>query len=186
MVRIDGAADWGRAGTDRPGGQVYATAFHDFRSGDGYYRKLRFFCIGGKLFPQHLLMSDRWNVHISARDAMMKDRPWMQDEEHRFLDDHAGMSHNALGKIAARVGLDFFIDGALLPDGRLLVFGPAPVCAFEARRTPTSPQNPAPRDRCVRAHDSGQGQERRGIAGPAHSPSLFMKLRSRETPPSKS
>jgi len=126
-VRIDGAADWEKAAMAAPGAVLYIIAFHDFRSADGYYRKLRFFCVAGRMFPQHLLMSDHWNVHVSARDAMMKDRPWMQDEERRFLDDHTGYVGKdvcgALDEIAARLGLDFFgVDGALLPDGRLLVF----------------------------------------------------------------
>ena len=81
--------------------------------------------VGGRPFPVHLAIGDHWLSHYFR--TSMADRPDWRAEEARFLADAPAYlgpaAWRALGEVAARVGLDFFgIDGAIGPDGRLVVF----------------------------------------------------------------
>jgi hypothetical protein len=103
----------------------HASAFHDARSADGHWRKYRVIFVGGKPYPYHLAIADRWLVHY--RSADMLSQQWKRDEEWRFLRHPAAVlgwsAMQALRRIAKSVELDFWgIDFALLEDGRLLVF----------------------------------------------------------------
>ncbi len=110
-----------------PGGDHYVTEFRDFASGDGLYRKFRVFCIGEATILRHMLISDSWNVHASARTGFMADRSALiAEERERMAAGAAGLPEQVREGIAAlrrALGLDFFgMDFALDGEGRALLF----------------------------------------------------------------
>ncbi len=124
LLRVDSAEDLNRLRTDWPGREFYLTAWHDYRSRDGFYRKYRLVFVDGKVFPYHLAISPQWMVHY-ATAGMLVD--WKLEEEQRFLEDpqavfgERGMA--AMAAIGQRMNLDFAgADVSLLPDGRVLLF----------------------------------------------------------------
>ena len=103
----------------------HASAFHDTRSSDGHWRKYRVIFVGGKPYPYHLAIAERWLVHY--RSADMLSQQWKRDEELRFLNTPAAVlgwgAMQALRRIARSVALDFWgIDFTVTEGGRLLVF----------------------------------------------------------------
>ncbi len=103
----------------------HVSSFHDTRSADGRWRKYRVIFVGGKPYPYHLAIAERWLVHY--RSADMLSQQWKRDEELRFLNHPAAVlgwgAMQALRRVAKSVALDFWgIDFTLLEDGRLLVF----------------------------------------------------------------
>jgi len=103
----------------------YATAYADYQSADGYFRKYRFIFTNGEILPYHLAIADQWKVHHFRTE--MGSHPWMQDEEKAFLDDPARVfsaaHYDALRRIRAALDLEFFgIDCALDRAGNLIVF----------------------------------------------------------------
>ena len=105
--------------------ECYASAYHDYRSADGHYRKFRVIFVDRQPYAYHLAIAAHWLLHYTSADMLA--HPWKRDEERRFLADPAGAlgarGMAALGAIGARLDLDFAgVDFALLPDGRLLLF----------------------------------------------------------------
>ena len=103
----------------------HACAFHDARSSDGHWRKYRVIFVGGKPYPYHLAIAERWLVHYRSADMLAQQ--WKRDEELRFLQHPAAIlgwgAMQALRRMAKNMELDFWgIDFTLLEDGRLLVF----------------------------------------------------------------
>jgi hypothetical protein len=103
----------------------YFTAFHDFRSADGYYRKYRVIFVDRVPYAYHLAISPHWMVHYFSADMLAA--PWKRAEEQAFLADPAGVlgapAMAAVTAIGQRLDLDFAgIDFSILPDGRVLVF----------------------------------------------------------------
>ena len=106
-------------------GPQYVTAFRDYRSADGYYRKYRMIFVDREPFPYHLAVSSHWMVHYFSAD--MESHAWKLDEERRFLQDPAAaLGERAMQAIAAigrRLDLDYAgIDFTLLPNGDVFVF----------------------------------------------------------------
>ncbi|HEY4317126.1 MAG TPA: hypothetical protein VGN04_05960 [Herbaspirillum sp.] len=104
---------------------AYLTAYQEYRSADGCYRKYRVIFVDRKPYPYHLAISNNWLVHYDTAD--MLNPTWKVQEEAGFLDDPAGVlgpaAWDALEAIARRLDLDYAgIDFSVLPDGRLLVF----------------------------------------------------------------
>ena len=105
--------------------EVYITQFADTRSAGGLYRKLRVVFVDGQCFPVHLAVGDHWLSHYFR--TTMADMPAWRAEEAAFLAGHEAYLGRdvcrALAELHGRVGLDFFgVDGAIGPDGRLVVF----------------------------------------------------------------
>jgi hypothetical protein len=103
----------------------YATAFHDYRSSDGYYRKYRMIFIDRLPYAYHLAVSKHWIVHYETAD--MQSESWKLREEQRFLENPAVVlgqrAMSAIGSIGRALDLDYCgLDFSLLPDGRVLVF----------------------------------------------------------------
>jgi tetratricopeptide (TPR) repeat protein len=103
----------------------YATAFHDFRSGDGLYRKYRMIFVDRRPYPYHLAIGPSWMVHYETSGAAQ--HPERLAEERRFLEDpEAVLGEAAMAAVRAvgeRLDLDFAgIDFARLDDGRVLLF----------------------------------------------------------------
>ncbi len=108
-----------------PGERLLLTPFHDFRSGDGLWRKYRLIFVDRRVYPYHLAIGDDWLVHYWR--AEMARAAWKKAEEERFLDDWRGRfgagAAAAADEIARRLDLDYGgMDCALTEDGRLLLF----------------------------------------------------------------
>jgi len=108
-----------------PGRDHYVTAFHDFRAGDGLYRKYRVIFVDRRPYPYHLAIGPDWMVHYVTSGTA--DHPERRDEERAFLEDpEAALGKTAMDAIRAigeRIDLDFCgVDFTLLSDGRVLLF----------------------------------------------------------------
>jgi hypothetical protein len=104
---------------------LYLTAFQDYRSADGHYRKYRVIFVDRQPFVYHLAISAHWMVHYFS--AEMPEHDWKIGEERRFLEDPAAaLGERAMAALAAigrQVDLDYAgIDFTLLADGGVLVF----------------------------------------------------------------
>lgn len=103
----------------------YATNYHDYVSGDGYYRKYRIVFVDRQPYPYHLAIGKHWMVHYETAD--MLGEAWKRAEEALFL-EHPGKAigataMTAIEAIGRALDLDYCgIDFSLLPDGRVLVF----------------------------------------------------------------
>lgn len=110
---------------DALAGPHYLTAFTDFRSADGHYRKYRAIFVDRQPYAYHLAISPHWMVHYFSAD--MERHAWKLDEERRFLDDARSAlgprAWSAVEAIGRRLDLDYGgVDFTLLPDGRVFVF----------------------------------------------------------------
>ena len=108
-----------------PPGDLYATAYHDYRSRDGLYRKYRVIYVDRRPYPYHLAIAPDWLVHYES--AGMGGDARRRAEEERFLDAPSdAIGRDAMAAIAAigrKLDLDYAgIDFAVLDDGRVLVF----------------------------------------------------------------
>jgi tetratricopeptide (TPR) repeat protein len=108
-----------------PASDLYATAYHDYRSADGFYRKYRVIYVDRRPFPYHLAISPEWLVHYES--AGMDADARRRAEEERFLYAPAEAigpaAMAAIEAIGQRLDLDYAgVDFAVLDDGRLLVF----------------------------------------------------------------
>ncbi|HEX3639480.1 MAG TPA: hypothetical protein VHV99_29160 [Paraburkholderia sp.] len=106
-------------------GVAYLTAFRDYRSADGFYRKYRIIFVDREPYPYHLAISPHWMVHYYS--AEMEQHPWKLEEERRFLDNpHAMLGERVMRAVAAigrQLDLDYGgIDLTVLPGGQVLVF----------------------------------------------------------------
>ena len=108
------------------GGPAFVlTAFVDYRSVDGQFRKYRIVFIEGRPFLCHMAVSSHWMVHYL--NAGMAGSAEKRAEEARAMagfDQEFGRRHGvALAAVAAALGFDYCsIDCGETPDGRLLVF----------------------------------------------------------------
>jgi len=108
----------------QPAGRFYLSAFIDYRSADGLYRKLRVALVDGRPFVAHMAVSEHWMVHYL--NAGMADDPNKRAEEAAMMagfEAFARRHRGAFAALARAVGLDYFaIDCAEAADGRLLIF----------------------------------------------------------------
>ena len=102
----------------------FLSRFIDYRSADGFYRKMRVALIDGVPFACHMGVSEHWMIHYL--NAGMYDEEWKRQDEAAFMagfDDFARRHQAALDAIYRRCGLDYVcIDCAQTADGQLLVF----------------------------------------------------------------
>jgi tetratricopeptide (TPR) repeat protein len=124
LTRVDGPAKLAQA-TIPSGQDLYLTAFHDYQSLDGGWRKYRVIFIDRAPYPYHLAISNRWMVHHGTAD-MLK-RPDRLAEELAFLENPEGAigaaAMAAVAQIGQRLDLDYGgVDFSILPDGSVLVF----------------------------------------------------------------
>ncbi len=103
------------------------TQFVDLRDADGLYRKVRIFCFGEAVVFRHLIVSDRWSVHVEARSRLMASNPALCDEEARAF--HGGLpaisprTAPVVAAIRNALKLDFFgMDLGVRSDGQLVLF----------------------------------------------------------------
>ncbi|MGO9742948.1 MAG: tetratricopeptide repeat protein [Roseiarcus sp.] len=126
LERIDNAAELERhVAAEGPDHDYYATAFHDYRSTDGLYRKYRMIFVDRRPYPYHLAISDGWLVHYDrSRTADHLER---LEEERRFLDDPeralGAAAYETISAIGRRLDLDFAgVDFSLTASGEVLLF----------------------------------------------------------------
>jgi tetratricopeptide (TPR) repeat protein len=131
-----------------PAGAYYLTAFTDFRSADGLFRKYRAIFVDRAPLPYHLAISPDWMVHYET--AGMEKAPDRLAEEMRFLANPAAAigadAWTAVTAIGAAMDLDYAgVDFTILPDGRVLLFeANATMLAHpEAPDGPLAHKNPA-------------------------------------------
>ena len=102
----------------------FLSRFIDYRSADGFYRKMRVALIDGVPFACHMGVSKHWMIHYL--NAGMYEESWKREQEAAFMtgfDDFAQRHQAALRAIAERCQLDYLcIDCAQTADGQLLVF----------------------------------------------------------------
>ena len=103
----------------------YVTAFEEYASADGYYRKSRVAFIDREPFLCHMAISRDWMVHYL--NAGMTESPKKRQQEAeamaRFDQDFAARHAEAFAALHERLGFDFYsIDCSETRDGRLLVF----------------------------------------------------------------
>jgi len=123
--KIDTGADIAKFLSEHAADEFYVTAYLDYRSGDGHFRKYRFVFVGEAVLPYHLAIGDGWKVHHYT--TQMDRHPWMQDEEKAFLENPGGVfspdHYAAFAAIRAAIGLEFFgIDCSLDRGGNIVVF----------------------------------------------------------------
>jgi tetratricopeptide (TPR) repeat protein len=125
----------------------YLTAYRDFRSGDGLFRKYRMFFVDRTPFPYHLAIHDDWLVHYQT--SLTPGAPALRDEERRFLENPrtalGDLAYEAIVDVGRRLDLDFAgVDFAVLPDGRALLFeANATMCLHdEPEDSPLAFKNP--------------------------------------------
>jgi tetratricopeptide (TPR) repeat protein len=126
MVRADDAIAYADALRSLPGsGDLIAIPYVDTRSLDGAWRKYRVMCIDGELYPLHLAIAQRWDVHYFS--AAMREHAAYRAEEARFLADPRAaigtLAWDALGMICEVLDLHYAgIDFGLTADGRAVIF----------------------------------------------------------------
>lgn len=108
------------------GRAYYVTPFIDYRSSDGLYRKYRFFVIGNKILPGHLIISDQWKVKddLQAHSGFQNQKPVIDKEEQTFLKNYQKKRLPALIALQEKLGLDYYgVDCSLDDKGELFLFG---------------------------------------------------------------
>ncbi len=92
------------------GRDYYMTAFIDYRSRDGLYRKYRFFVIGGRVFPGYLIVANHWSIlnDTQAKSTFEKLPPAVKSEEQTFLKTFRGRQFSIFKDMYKTLGLDFF------------------------------------------------------------------------------
>lgn len=105
--------------------ELYATAFHDYSSPDGLFRKLRVVFIQGRPFLAHMAVSENWmvhylNAHMDESEAKRaEEAAMMASFDQGFAVRHAA----AFQALCETYPLDYFgVDCAETADGRLVVF----------------------------------------------------------------
>lgn len=107
-------------------GEHVATQFVDFASIDGLYRKFRVFFIGRHVILRHMIISDRWNVHVKDRVRFMTERPELVAEERALFEGAEPFAANVreiFHAVRERMLLDFFgMDFGINADGKMVLF----------------------------------------------------------------
>lgn len=101
------------------------TAFVDYRSPDGMFRKYRIAFIERRAFLCHMAVSSHWMVHyLNAGMAESAEKRAQEASAMARFDRGFALRHaDALAQVAEALGFDYCsIDCAETPDGRLLVF----------------------------------------------------------------
>lgn len=146
LVRIDTESELRRIVVpDDEYGFYHLSDFIDFAGADGLYRKIRLFAIDGQVMARHMIIGRSWNVHMAIRGEVMTTDPTLISEEQTFMEDPEGYLGDGIWRdvqaLAQRMGLDYMgIDGALMNDGRFVVFeANASMNAFQQRYLETFP-----------------------------------------------
>ena len=122
LIKADKPEDIeGIARLEPPARELYVTEFHDFKSSDGRYRKLRVVVVGGEIFLRHCVIAEHWLLHGRRRSTGTEDLERAMFA--RFEHEWRSQVRPVFREMATRLGLDFFgVDCNIDDDGRVLVF----------------------------------------------------------------
>lgn len=125
LHKVDSATQLADILDQQPDQEFFVSAFVDYRSADGQFRKYRIILVDGQPFICHMGISDHWMIHYL--NAGMADNAEKRAEEARFMADFdtgfAPRHGAALSAIGRSIGLDYLgIDCAETVDGELLIF----------------------------------------------------------------
>ena len=126
LERIDSPAELTAYLERRAESEFHVSAFIDYASpADGQFRKYRVVFVGGRAFPCHMAIADRWDLWYL--NAGMEGSTGKRREEAAFMDGFdAGFAtrhRRALRALSSGIGLDYFgIDCAEDAQGNLVVF----------------------------------------------------------------
>ncbi|HET6307758.1 MAG TPA: hypothetical protein VFG12_11260 [Rhodopila sp.] len=105
--------------------QFFVSAFQDYASPDGLYRKYRIAFIARQPYLCHMAVSQHWMVHY-LNAGMTESAEKREDEARAMRSFDQGFARRHAAAFAAlhdRIGLDYYsIDCAETRDGRLLLF----------------------------------------------------------------
>jgi len=111
--------------------EFYMIEFIDYKSTDGYYRKLRYWVVGNKVIPRHLVVSSSWNVSYEIKKEMMYENKELQSEEKFFLNNIDENIEKKCLAIKKALNLDYFgIDCNIDEKGNMLIFEATPCMAL--------------------------------------------------------
>lgn len=104
--------------------EFFISAFVDYRSADGLFRKFRIALVDGRPLACHMAVSEHWMIHYV--NAGMYEDAAKRAEEARFMAQFATFAErhrDALQAIHRRTGLDYLcLDCAETRAGELLIF----------------------------------------------------------------
>lgn len=107
------------------GRAYYIRPFYNYRSKDRLYRKYRFFVIGDKILPGHLIISKEWYIKddIEAHKDLKNKISTIEAEEKAFLKKYQKKRSPALLSLKEKLGLDFFaVDCSITEKGNIILF----------------------------------------------------------------
>lgn len=133
MVKIDSFDDLERLECFAFTGEneFYMIEYVDYMSVDGYYRKMRYWIVGDKVIPRHLVIATSWNISYDIKKEMMGNKQELQKEEKQFMKNtHPDIIKKCL-EIKEALKLDYFgIDCSIDEKGNMLVFEATPCMAL--------------------------------------------------------
>lgn len=107
------------------GREFYMIEYVDFVSKDGLYRKYRYFVIGGKVYPGHLIISEHWDIHKDQRYHTSEQRSYSdtEQEERAFLKKWDRKVVPIFKGFYEKLGLDYFgVDCGFDKKGNMVIF----------------------------------------------------------------
>jgi glutathione synthase/RimK-type ligase-like ATP-grasp enzyme len=107
------------------GRDYYMTAFVDYRSRDGLYRKYRLFAVGGRVSPGYLIVANQWSIlnDTQAKSTFRKLPAAIKSEEQTFLKTFRSKQLAVFKEMYKTLGLDYFgIDCGFDNLGRPILF----------------------------------------------------------------
>ena len=125
LARIDNAADLAAYLENSDDKEFFLSAYIDYRSSDGFFRKARIALIAGEPYICHLAVSEHWIVHYGTAGMTenARKRAIEADFMHDFDSGFAQRHRTALKFIAQTLKLDYVVlDCAETADGNLLLF----------------------------------------------------------------
>lgn len=113
--------------------EFYIIEYKDYKSKDGFYRKARFWIIGDKVLPRHLIVANDWNISYDIKNVLMKDNIQFQNEEKDFVSKKLNSKIvKKCMKIKKFLGLDYFgIDCNIDENNNMLIFEITPAMALQ-------------------------------------------------------
>lgn len=105
----------------------YMIEYVDYRSDDGYYRKMRYWIVGDKVIPRHMVIAKEWNISYDIKKDSMSGSHKFQKEEKDFLQNNNQESIKKCLAIKKVLNLDYFgIDCHVDKNGNMLIFEATP------------------------------------------------------------
>lgn len=176
LMKLEEAADVENYLDASSASAFYASRFVDYRSPDGFFRKVRIVLIDGEPLVCHLAIAEHWMVNYVNSDMERSD--WKRTEEADFMarfDQAFAFRHAAaLGAIHERLQLDYVVlDCAETRDGRLLLFEAD--CAAMVHANDPVATFPYKQPQMRKVFSAFRGMLARATRGQARTPATRMR-----------